>query len=470
MKSLNLVVVGLMHVVFLLFTGCSEEDENNQVEIDAPVLVSSTPENGATDIDTGKITIVLTYDQNVTCPSSGHGLVILGDATISSISANLKTVTIEASGLEQETSYELVIPADVVLGPTKVGAPAVSISFSTLTITPFEENTDTTLCTQNPSQQAQNLYDFLLENYGKNIISSAMANVSWNINEAEWVNYHTGKYPVIATFDYIHLPFSPANWIDYTDISVLQDWWDNNGIVSSGWHWLVPTYEDSTDYTYKPDETTFNASNATIAGTWENDIVNADLEKIAGYLKLLQQQEIPLIWRPLHEAAGNIYEYTNGQAWFWWGADGAEAYKKLWIYMFDYFTEQGLNNLIWVWTTQTNDNDFYPGDDYVDIIGRDIYNNSDISDIAGEFKAIQQTYPAKMVTLSECGSVANISGQWGSNAKWSYFMPWYDYIRTGDTSSTEFASTEHDFANADWWKDAMNQSYVITRDKMPSLK
>ena len=463
------IFISLQIITFILITFSCADDKENQVKLDAPVLVSSTPEDGATDIDTGNITIVLTYDQNVTCPSSGHSLVTLGDATISSISANLKVVTIEAGGLAQGTTYELVVPADVVLGPTKVGAPEVSISFSTLTTTPVEMNIDTLLCSQNPSQQAQNLYDFLLENYGKNIISGAMANVSWNINEAEWVKYHTGKYPAIATFDYIHLPFSPANWIDYSNISVLQDWWDNNGIVSSGWHWIVPIAKDSTTYTYKPDETTFDASNATIAGTWENDIVNADLEKIAGYLKLSQQQGIPLIWRPLHEAAGNIYEYTNGQAWFWWGAGGAEAYKKLWIYMFDYFSEQGLNNLIWVWTTQTNDNDFYPGDDYVDIIGRDIYSK-DASYIAEQFNAIQQTYPTKMVTLSECGNDATISAQWKSNARWSYFMPWYDYERTKNTSSTDFTRTDHMYANADWWKDAVSQSYVITRDKMPSLK
>ncbi|MFR5757995.1 MAG: glycosyl hydrolase [Bacteroides cellulosilyticus] len=59
---------------------------------------------------------------------------------------------------------------------------------------------------------------------------------------------------------------------------------------------------------------------------------------------------------------------------FWWGSDGADTYKKLWRYMFNFFKEKGINNLIWVWTTQTKDVDFYPGDEYVDIIGRDIYN------------------------------------------------------------------------------------------------
>jgi mannan endo-1,4-beta-mannosidase len=185
---------------------------------------------------------------------------------------------------------------------------------------------------------------------------------------------------------------------------------------------------------------------------------------------LLQIKNIPVVWRPLHEAAGNIYEYNGGLAWFWWGADGAESFKQLWIYMFEYFESQGLNNLIWVWTTQTKDDDFYPGDEYVDIIGRDIYDVSDASTISSQFISVQERYPTKMVTLSEFGSVAPISEQWSAGAKWSYFMPWYDYERTNNTSQPDFSSTDHEHANAAWWQNAFDQNYVITLDQMPSLK
>jgi len=327
---------------------------------------------------------------------------------------------------------------------------------------------DASLVTGNASAQAVNVYNFLKEQYGTKVISATMSNVAWNINEAEWVKQHTGKYPAMTTFDYIQLPYSPANWIDYSDISFVQDWWNNNGLVAAGWHWIVPKSEGSTEYTYKPDETTFSAANATVEGTWENDIVKADLAKMAGYLKLLKDQNIPVIWRPLHEASGNVN--TGGTAWFWWGYKGADAYKKLWIYMFDYFKQEGLNNLIWVWTTQINDDSYYPGDAYVDIIGRDIYTESSGATIASQFNTIQGVYPNKLVTLSECGGVAKISAQWDSGSGWSYFMPWYDYDRTNDMNSTAFTSTDHQHANAAWWKDAFNQSYVITRGDMPSLK
>jgi mannan endo-1,4-beta-mannosidase len=342
------------------------------------------------------------------------------------------------------------------------------ITFSFTTQAPVEITSE--LVVSNPSPEAQNVYNFLKENYGSKIISGTIANVSWNINEAEWVYSHTGKYPAMNTFDYIHLNWAPDNWIDYSDTQVVEDWWANNGLVGACWHWNVPLSEGASEYTYRPEETTFHAANATIDGTWENDIVKADLEEIAGYLNLLKNKNIPVIWRPLHEAAGNIYEYDGGKAWFWWGADGAQAFKNLWVYMFEYFEQQGLNNLIWVWTTQAKDDEFYPGDEYVDIVGRDIYNNNDAADIASQFEAIQDAYPTKMVTLSEMGSVAKISDQWNNGALWSWFMPWYDYERTNNPGDTDFSETNHTHAAISWWEDAVSHEAVITRDEMPDLK
>ncbi len=469
MKSLLII---FLPVVIHFLCGCS--DDNNGVqeeELNPPVLVSSTPSDGAVDIAKGNITITLTFDQNISSPSSTHSFVSIGNARVDHIVANLKELKIEVSGLQESSTYELVIPKGVVIGPTKVEASEIRLSFSTKEA--VQLNITSSLVTENPIPQAQNVYNFLLDNYGEKILSSTMANVSWNINEAEWVKHHTGKYPSINTFDYIHLPASPADWIDYSDITVVEDWWNSNGIVSAGWHWIVPRYEGDTDvnnYTYKPSETTFKASNALVEGTWENDILKADLEELADYLLLLQNKNIPLIWRPLHEAAGNIYEYNAGTAWFWWGYDGAEVYKNIWIYMFNYFKDKGVNNLIWVWTTQTGDQEFYPGDAYVDIIGRDIYGEGSGSIIAEEFDAIQEAYPNKMITLSECGTVAQISDQWTNGSRWSYFMPWYDYDRTLHTSGSEFEKTEHGHAPAAWWIDAMSQNYVITRDEMPDLK
>ncbi|MDR2805817.1 MAG: glycoside hydrolase family 26 protein, partial [Dysgonamonadaceae bacterium] len=184
-------------------------------------------------------------------------------------------------------------------------------------------------------------------------------------------------------------------------------------------------------------------------------------EKVADYLLLLKQKNIPVIWRPLHEAAGG---------WFWWGAKGAQPCKELWIIMFNFFQEKGLNNLIWVWTAEPNDNGWYPGDEYVDIIGRDIYNKTGANGMLGEYNALKVRFPGKIIALSECGNVAGITEQWNAGATWSWFMAWYDYERTNNLSGEAFNSETHQHTNATYWKNAFANEKVISRGEMPSLK
>ena len=58
------------------------------------------------------------------------------------------------------------------------------------------------LCTEGASVEAKKVYTYLRNCWGRKTLSSTMANVTWNVNEAIWVNRQTGKYPAIACFDY----------------------------------------------------------------------------------------------------------------------------------------------------------------------------------------------------------------------------------------------------------------------------
>lgn len=316
------------------------------------------------------------------------------------------------------------------------------------------------LCTESASVEARKVYAYLRNCWGKKTLSGTMANVAWNVNEAIWVNRHTGKYPAIAGFDYMHLPASPADWIDYNKTSVVEDWWNAGGLVAACWHWNVPVTENSNEYKCMISETDFDIVKALQAGTRENEIIKADLEELAGYLLLLKQKNIPVIWRPLHEAAGG---------WFWWGKD-ATSYKQLWKLMYDTFEQKGLNNLIWVWTSETNDKDWYPGDAYVDIIGRDVYHKVDATGLATDFDTLKKAFPDKLIALSECGDVATIDKQLAAGAQWVWFMTWYDYEVTKDTTAPVFNSGRHEHADKTWWNNAFNQGSVICRSDLPSFK
>lgn len=455
--------------MYCLLSSCGSDDSPSYPAPDAPRLVETSPASGAKEISAGNLTAVFTYDQKLVLASDARSKITIEGATVSEVSVSMTKLTVQVTGLQNDKSYELVVLPGAVTGLTGLEPERASISFSTAAAPgPVLAQ----LCTPNPLPQAQKVYDYLHSIYGEKTLSGSMANVSWNIAEAELVKQATGKYPAIAFFDYIHLFASPADWIDYSDITVAKDWWEAGGLIGAGWHWNVPNVEGGVEYTCTPGDgtknsdgtwtTTFSARNATTEGTWENSVMKADLEKIAGYLKLLQDRNIPVIWRPLHEAAGNIYEYNGGTAWFWWGYDGADAYKKLWIYIFDFFREKGINNLIWVWTTQTKDAEFYPGDDYVDIVGRDIYNQKDGAANAAQYQSVEAEYSHKLVALTECGSVGTVSSQWSAGAHWSFFMPWYQYNAT--------SLDGHEHADTDWWTDAMSQDCVVAREDLPSLK
>ena len=323
----------------------------------------------------------------------------------------------------------------------------------------------------NATAETKRLYTRLLSQYGKKALSGVVANIDWNTREAENVYKWTGRYPVINVFDFINIHASkdvnPQGWLDYSDMSPVFGWHNAGGIVGMMWHWQVLA-NNGTDRTCTPGseagQTSFDPSKVYVSGTAENRQALHDLDQVAGYLKKMQAKGIPVIWRPLHEASGNTYEFEGGGAWFWWGAKGAEVYKKLWRYMYDRLVNyHGLNNLLWVWNSQMGDGDWYPGDDVVDIVGRDNYAALQYP-LMKEFRQLTAEYPSKMITLAECGNGDEVhmslwSKIWAQGSRWSWFMTWYDYAyNNGD-------SDEHQFAGEAWWKDAFNSGVVIDRDE-----
>lgn len=349
-----------------------------------------------------------------------------------------------------------------------------------------EENDDIALSpVAGTTDAAKRLYRYFRNNYGKRIISSVMADVAWNHTIADYIKKNlTGKWPAMNCYDFIHIQVPDGNgWIDYSDITPVTEWTEKDGIVQLMWHFNVPKSEtttvgkDGSGVTCSPSETSFKASNALIDGTWENKYFYAQMDRVIAVILKLQEAGIAATWRPFHEAAGNSTAKNQAdwtKAWFWWGYEGADTFKKLWVAMFDYFKQKGVNNLIWIWTTQNyngnadgyyQDTDWYPGDAYCDMIARDLYGYTAAQN-AQEFTEIQTTYPNKMVVLGECGwdgsdKTGKPQGEivecWNAGAKWGHFMVWYDG-NAGNTSNT--------MVSDDWWKSALkkeNTGIVVNR-------
>ena len=224
------------------------------------------------------------------------------------------------------------------------------------------------------------LYSYLLGKvWGKQVLSGCQARWDYNTTDADGIYERAGKYPAINIFDFQHFRQRNLNYMGPT----AKAWHDAGGIVGFIWHWSVPVSADLSPkdgfafYTPSGAEgrrpgTLFSARRAVQEGTPEQRIINENLDTIVRYLLHYQQQGIPILWRPFHEAAGNTNR--GGKAWFWWGNDGAEAFKQLYLYTQRYLMERGVHNLIYIWTSELDDDDWYPGDAYVDIVARDQYH------------------------------------------------------------------------------------------------
>ncbi|UYV15382.1 glycoside hydrolase family 26 protein [Porphyrobacter sp. ULC335] len=83
---------------------------------------------------------------------------------------------------------------------------------------------------------------------------------------------------------------------------------------------------------------------------------------------------IPVWFRPFHEQTGD---------WFWWGNGHAapDDYKALWRFTVEYLRDHhGVHNLLYAYSTDVFDSAedyfrFYPGDEYVDLLGFDDYQS-----------------------------------------------------------------------------------------------
>lgn len=142
------------------------------------------------------------------------------------------------------------------------------------------------------------------------------------------------------------------------------------------------------------------------------------LDELAAGLQWFEDRGRVVLWRPFHEMNGG---------WFWWTPRNTDAaqFHALWRNMFDYFTRvKGLDNLLWVYAPNAGFRDFdtfYPGAQYVDIIGLDYYKPLESAqpnlNAVGEYSWAVAT--GKPVYLSELGMRP------ASGAGWNTYT--YDY-------------------------------------------
>jgi hypothetical protein len=209
-----------------------------------------------------------------------------------------------------------------------------------------------------------------------------------------------------------------TNWI--------ADWpGDFNWIFGSGDHGLLPLFQDETLKAlmvfWMPrlngninDQQTLKNIAAGTEDTYIRTVANEC--KAFGY--------------PIYMRFGGEMNINQGMPGEGTWASNPADFVAAWKHIVDIFRAQGVTNVIWVWNPNYDESgphhftEYYPGDDYVDWIGIDMYQFSDSVDPDAEMAVIYNVYGnRKPVSICE----------WGVNAQ-----PWPPYTVTPDAVQASY--------------------------------
>lgn len=182
---------------------------------------------------------------------------------------------------------------------------------------------------------------------------------------------------------------------------------ERGGINAISWHPINPANGKDAWQPIDTDVVTL----AVTDGTAANDSLKAYIGRAADYLATLRDSDgnpLPLIMRPWHEMSGG---------WFWWGGPNTtvESYRKLWAMMREAFDSKGLgNSLLWAYSPDVVGSreeymTWYPGDEYVDILGADVYHRDGMDGIDTWLGNIDTTYGAAVEVAREKGKIAALT-------------------------------------------------------------
>lgn len=174
------------------------------------------------------------------------------------------------------------------------------------------------------------------------------------------------------------------------------------------------------DFTgYSPTNLTGDVMNKILPGGKYNKVYNAYLDMIADYAGMVDGA---ILFRPFHENTGS---------WFWWGAAfcDAETYQNIYRYTVEYLRDvKDIHNILYVYgpsSEAASTKEYaqrYPGDDYIDMVGFDMYNsdptndNNWINSFENEVSIVEKfaTQHNKLFAVTETG-VASSSPDTGDN-------------------------------------------------------
>jgi mannan endo-1,4-beta-mannosidase len=310
--------------------------------------------------------------------------------------------------------------------------------------------------TPNASPEAKAVLKFLYDISGKNILSGQMGEGFANPVDAcaEYVKDKTGTMPALFGCDFKQ---KSDNWRQKMIDEFIVKWKEEKTIVLASWHATPPDKDRSCgwscvhvsrqNYSNKIDD-------IVEPGGSLHDEWLSRMDNIAGFLKQLQEKNVPIILRPFHEMNGG---------WFWWCNHG-EGTKKLWQLMFTHFTQtHKLNNIIWCYSPNINmsyTEDYaynYPGHEYVDILAHDIYENYGHSYGEKQYKELLEVGDDRPIAIGENGKLPPVDMISKEQPRYIFWLTWNGF--QGQKGNTE-----------SWYKTVYGHPYVLDQTEMDALE
>jgi mannan endo-1,4-beta-mannosidase len=229
------------------------------------------------------------------------------------------------------------------------------------------------------------------------------------------INDVLGDFPAVYGWDLGHL--GDKENIDGVPFADMQKWalavHEKGGMNTYSWHMRNYAINGSS---WDRD----SCVEACLPGGEVHELYVQKLDLAADFFSGLRTgsgELIPVVFRPFHEMNGS---------WFWWGKGNCSAgqYKALFRFTIDYLRkEKGIHQLIIAYSPdkfQTADQymEFYPGDDYVDVMGLDDYHG--LSTRKSSFQTVNRleiidslaTSHQKLMAITETGLETIPNDRW----------------------------------------------------------
>ena len=195
----------------------------------------------------------------------------------------------------------------------------------------------------------------------------------------------TGDYPALYGWELGRIELDHPVNLDSVPFDrmrrYIREVYDRGGVITLSWHLDNPL----------TGGTAWQPASGTVAsilpGGEKNALYTSWLDKVAAFMLSLKGghgEYIPVIFRIFHELNGN---------WFWWGGNNCtpEELKQLWHFTVSYLRDKKeVHNLLYAYNTDKFASpeawlEKYPGDEWTDIAGFDIYQRGDNASFSTEF-------------------------------------------------------------------------------------